>query len=75
MIGSKCSVMVKGGHPTGCCCGPWTGLVYMALVIQEARKNVRRTYDQIFRQNPATDPTADWAGLDASLYAATFLVQ
>ena len=53
-------------------------LAYMALVIREARKNGGegwRAYDQIFRQNAAMDPTADWARVDASLYAATFLVQ
>lgn len=51
-------------------------MTYMCLIIQEAHKSggeVWHSNDANFRQNAATDPSADWLRLDASLHSATFL--
>ena len=53
-------------------------LAYQATILREARRcggDGWRSYDAMFRQLAAADPTADWSRLNPSLYATTFLAQ
>ena len=53
-------------------------LAYQATVLREARRcggSGWRSYDAMFRQLAAADPSTDWSRLNPSLYATTFLVQ
>lgn len=53
-------------------------LAYQTMIIREARRcggSGWRQYDSYFRQQVAGNPEADWATLNTSLYAVTFLAQ
>ena len=51
-------------------------LAYQTMLLREARRcggNGWQTYDTMFRQQVANNPTADWSKLNSSLYAVNFL--
>ena len=53
-------------------------LAYQTLIVREARRcggDGWLAYDSYFRQQVVGDPTADWSGLNTSLYAVTFMAQ
>ena len=47
-------------------------LAYMRLIVREARRSNRGwlSYDRIFRQNAAANPSISWANLDPSLHSS-----
>ena len=51
-------------------------LAYQTTLLRKARRcgeNGWQTYDTMFRQQVANNPTADWSELNSSLYAVNFL--